>query len=53
MSRRDKGLYGCRIRAAHDEHAGTRWLSGEVKGDNNFCPNANVFATLRETAARQ
>ena len=30
-----------------------RWLSGEVKGDNNFCPNANVFATLRETAARQ
>ena len=29
-----------------------RWLSGEQKGDNDFCPNANVFATLRETAAR-
>jgi hypothetical protein len=30
-----------------------RWLSGEVKGANDFCPNVNVFATLRETAARQ
>jgi hypothetical protein len=30
-----------------------RWLNGEVQGANDFCPNANVFATLRETAARQ
>jgi hypothetical protein len=30
-----------------------RWLSGEVKGANDFCPNVNVFATLRKTAARQ
>ncbi len=30
-----------------------RWLSGEVKGANDFCPNVSVFATLRETAARQ
>lgn len=30
-----------------------RWLTGEVKGANDFCPNINVFATLRETAARQ
>jgi len=29
-----------------------RWLSGEEKGSNDFCPNASVFATLRETAAR-
>ncbi len=29
-----------------------RWLSGEEKGDNDFCPNASVFATLRESAAR-
>jgi hypothetical protein len=29
-----------------------RWLSGEEKGGNDFCPNASVFATLRETAAR-
>ena len=29
-----------------------RWLSGEEKGGNDFCPNASVFATLRESAAR-
>ena len=29
-----------------------RWLFGEEKGGNDFCPNASVFATLRESAAR-
>jgi len=26
-----------------------RWLAGEEQGDNDFCPNANVFATLRKS----
>jgi len=23
-----------------------RWLAGEIEGDNDFCPNAEVFKTL-------
>jgi len=41
-----------RCHACATEAVCERWLSGEQKGDNDFCPNANVFATLRETAAR-
>lgn len=29
-----------------------RWLAGEEQGDNDFCPNAAVFATLRNTLAQ-
>jgi hypothetical protein len=29
-----------------------RWLAGGEHGSNDFCPNANVFTTLREQAAR-
>jgi hypothetical protein len=41
-----------RCHACATEDVCERWLSGEQKGDNDFCPNANVFTTLRETAAR-
>lgn len=27
-----------------------RWLAGEVKGDNTFCPNRQIFRHLTETA---
>jgi PP-loop superfamily ATP-utilizing enzyme len=30
-----------------------RWLAGEEQGGNDFCPNANVFATLRKTLTQQ
>jgi hypothetical protein len=26
-----------------------RWLAGEEKGNNSFCPNVRVFEMLRET----
>ena len=29
-----------------------RWLAGEVKGDNDFCPNAGIFETLASQAER-
>lgn len=41
-----------RCKTCTTEDVCERWLAGEVKGDNEFCPNATVFATLRETAAR-
>jgi hypothetical protein len=28
-----------------------RWLAGKVEGDNSFCPNAQIFRTLRRTSA--
>ena len=28
-----------------------RWLEGNERGSNDFCPNANVFATLKKRAA--
>jgi hypothetical protein len=42
-----------RCKTCATEDVCERWLSGEEKGSNDFCPNANVFATLRETAAHQ
>jgi len=42
-----------RCRTCSTEAVCERWLSGEGNGGNDFCPNANVFATLRETHARQ
>jgi len=41
-----------RCQTCSTEDVCERWLAGEDKGDNDFCPNATVFATLRETAAR-
>ena len=29
-----------------------RWLAGQVKGDNAFCPNAQAFDTLEEASGR-
>ena len=28
-----------------------RWLAGDEQGDNDFCPNAKVFASLRKSLA--
>jgi hypothetical protein len=42
-----------RCRSCNTEDVCERWLSGEVQGDNEFCPNASVFATLRQTPAPQ
>lgn len=37
-----------RCRTCSTEAVCERWLCGEEQGGNDFCPNANVFATLRE-----
>ena len=29
-----------------------RWLAGSVEGDNDFCPNAQIFRSLTGTAGR-
>jgi Family of unknown function (DUF6455) len=29
-----------------------RWLAGKVEGDNNFCPNAQIFRVLARTTRR-
>ena len=29
-----------------------RWLAGKVEGDNNFCPNAQIFRILTRTTGR-
>jgi hypothetical protein len=29
-----------------------RWLAGKVEGDNDFCPNAQIFRSLMKTAGR-
>lgn len=42
-----------RCRACSTEAVCERWLSGEEQGGNDFCPNANVFATLRQGPARE
>jgi PP-loop superfamily ATP-utilizing enzyme len=41
-----------RCHSCSTEDVCERWLSGEEKGPNDFCPNAEVFVTLRQTAAR-
>ena len=40
-----------RCRMCTTEDVCERWLAGEVQGDNEFCPNASVFETLRQTPA--
>ena len=37
-----------RCRKCQSEDYCERWLSGEVEGENTFCPNANVFRQLAE-----
>lgn len=37
-----------RCSACNSEDVCERWLNSEDKGDNDFCPNAKVFAVLRE-----
>ena len=37
----------CRSEALCD-----RWLAGKVEGDNDFCPNAQIFRSLTRTAGR-
>ena len=29
-----------------------RWLAGEIEGDNDFCPNTEIFKSLAEQAER-
>ncbi len=35
-----------RCRTCASEDVCERWLKGEVRGDNDFCPNAKVFEAL-------
>lgn len=42
-----------RCRTCSTEAVCERWLAGKRQGDNDFCPNANVFATLRKTPVHQ
>jgi hypothetical protein len=30
-----------------------RWLKGEVKGSNDFCPNAHTFEELKQSATAE
>ncbi len=36
-----------RCRTCSVEDVCERWLAGEVPGDNDFCPNAEVFAAFK------
>ncbi len=40
-----------RCRSCASEAVCERWLSGDEKGDNDFCPNASVFAALKKKSA--
>jgi len=42
-----------RCRTCSTEAVCERWLAGKRQGGNDFCPNANVFATLRQMPAHQ
>jgi hypothetical protein len=37
-----------RCRRCTTEGVCERWLKGDEKGDNDFCPNATVFETLKK-----
>ena len=39
-----------RCRRCSSEGLCERWLAGSVGGDNSFCPNAQVFRKLTNTA---
>ena len=37
-----------RCRRCRSEDLCDRWLAGEVEGDNDFCPNAEIFRVLKK-----
>lgn len=37
-----------RCRTCNSESVCERWLAGDEKGDNAFCPNAEVFEVLKK-----
>ncbi len=39
-----------RCRRCPSEGLCERWLAGSVEGDNSFCPNAQIFRKLTNTA---
>ena len=39
-----------RCRRCASEDVCERWLAGEEKGENDFCPNAQVFELLKQQA---
>jgi hypothetical protein len=39
-----------RCRKCQTEDVCERWLRGEIKGRNSFCPNAHIFRILARTA---
>jgi hypothetical protein len=39
-----------RCRRCPSEGLCERWLAGNVEGDNSFCPNAQIFRKLKDTA---
>ena len=41
-----------RCRKCRSEDLCDRWLAGKVEGDNDFCPNAQIFRSLTRTTAR-
>jgi len=38
-----------RCRKCQSEGLCERWLAGKVEGDNDFCPNAQVFEVIKST----
>jgi hypothetical protein len=38
-----------RCRACSSEGLCERWLAGEVGGENDFCPNAEIFRSMAKT----
>jgi len=38
-----------RCRKCQSEGLCEQWLAGKVEGDNDFCPNAQVFEVLKST----
>ena len=41
-----------RCRSCRSEALCDRWLAGGVEGDNDFCPNAQIFRGLTRTTGR-
>jgi hypothetical protein len=39
-----------RCRACSSEDLCERWLAGKVEGENDFCPNAEIFRNLARTS---
>jgi Family of unknown function (DUF6455) len=50
----EKDIAGVRARCrkCQTEDECERWLAGEVKGENSFCPNASVFNQLIQDTDR-